>query len=387
MDIQQAKELLQKYLEGKTTPRENEVVENWYKRLEETGEWQWQQGEKERVQQQLEARLMKQVKGSQEKESEIKLKSTFSLLPRLYWWAAASVIFLLGAFSYFLFFNKVSKQEQHLIVKNDVKAPLSSKAMITLANGQKVYLDSLGNGLMIAGAVKLVKLPGGEIAYQQKPGEKNNQLKYNTLSNPRGSKVINMLLADGSKVWLNAGSSLTYPVSFYTKERKVAVTGEAYFEVFHDASRPFIVSNGSMNIRVLGTHFNVNAFEDKDKDIKVTLLQGLVEINNGKTSDLLKPGEQASVNEEIKVESDVDLDKVMAWKNGFFGFDNATLHEVLKEISRWYDVEVTYEGTNQSRAFTGEIQRDLSLSEVLKILERNKVHFKIEGKKLIVMPD
>jgi transmembrane sensor len=388
MDIHQTKELLRRYQEGNCTPQENEVIEAWYKQLIKTGEWQWNEGEKDVMQQILETKIMKQVNATEVNDKHIKSKPAVSLLRPTHWWAAASVIVLFGTAGYFLFFNK--KTEPTAIVKvkyQDIKAPQISKAVISLANGQKVYLDSLSNGALSIGPVKLVKLPNGEIAYQQTPGEANGQIKYNTLSNPRGSKVINMLLADGSKVWLNAGSSLTYPVSFYTKERKVAVTGEAYFEVFHDASRPFIVSNGSMNIRVLGTHFNVNAFEDKDKDIKVTLLQGLVEINNGKTSDLLKPGEQASVNEEIKVESDVDLDKVMAWKNGFFGFDNATLHEVLKEISRWYDVEVTYEGTNQSRAFTGEIQRDLSLSEVLKILERNKVHFKIEGKKLIVMPD
>lgn len=384
MNIPQAKELLQKYQTGRCTDAEKELVESWYQQLIETNKWQWNEGEKDMMQKMLESRIMKEIN-----DKPGKIKSPVFLLLRNRWWAAASVILLLGVFSYFLFFNKSIKPEQIAkVLPNDIKAPQSNRAMITLANGQKVFLDSAGNGaLAIQGNVKLVKLPNGEIAYQQKPGEKNNQIKYNTLSNPRGSKVINMLLADGSKVWLNAGSSLRYPVSFHAKERRVSVTGEAYFEVFHDISKPFIVSNGSMNIKVLGTHFNVNAFEDDDMDIKVTLLEGSVEINNGKTSGLLKPGEQALVNEQIKVESDVDLDKVMAWKNGFFGFDNATLHEVLKEISRWYDVEVTYQGGNQPRAFTGEIQRDLSLSEVLKILEKNKVHFKIEGKKLLVMED
>jgi hypothetical protein len=260
--------------------------------------------------------------------------------------------------------------------------------MITLANGQKIYLDSAGNGaLAVQGNVKLVKLAGGEIAYQQGPDNISGKIEYNTISNPKGSKVINMVLADGSKVWLNAGSSLTYPVLFIGNERKVSVTGEAYFEVTHDASKPFVVNNGSMNVRVLGTHFNVNAFEDDGSDIKVTLLEGSVKIDNGNATGLLKPGQQAVVIKEIEVLNDVDLDLVMAWKNGYFQFNNASLQNVLKEVSRWYDVNVVYEGHNQPRQFVGEMERALSLSQVLKILERNQVYFKIEGKNLIVMAD
>ena len=260
--------------------------------------------------------------------------------------------------------------------------------MITLANGQKVFLDSVSNGaLAIQSNVKLVKLANGKIVYQQGTREMSGKMEYNILSNPNGSKVINITLADGSKVWLNAGSALTYPVAFIGNERKVSITGEAYFEVAHDASKPFIVNNGSMGIRVLGTHFNVNAFEDDDNDIKVTLLEGSVKINNGNATRLLNPGQQAVVSKEIKVVNDVDLDLVMAWKNGYFQFDNASLQKVLKEVSRWYDVDVVYEGYNQPRKFVGEIQRDLSLSEVLKILQKNKVHFKIAGKVLWVMSD
>jgi ferric-dicitrate binding protein FerR (iron transport regulator) len=388
MDIQQAKELLQRYQEGNCTPQENELIEAWYKQLIKTGEWHWNEGEKDLMQQILEARIMKQLNGERGNNKHLKSKPAVGLLPRFHWWAAASVIFLLGISSYFLVRNKRAEPMHIAKVKfEDVKAPQISKALITLANGQKVYLDSLDkSGLAMHSGVKLVKLAGGEIAYQQTSGEAAGQIEYNTLSNPRGSKVINMLLGDGSKVWLNAGSSLTYPVSFHLKERKVSVTGEAYFEVFHDASRPFIVNNGSMNIRVLGTHFNVNAFQDNG-DTKVTLLQGSVKINNGNASGILKPGEQASVKTEIKIQDDVDIDEVMAWKNGYFQFNNASLQNVLKEISRWYDVDVVYQGTNQPRAFAGEIERDLSLSEVLKILERNKVNFRIEGKKLMVLPD
>jgi len=388
MDIHQAKELLKRYQAGNCTDSENELIESWYQQLIETGEWQWNEGEKDLTEQLLEARIMKQVNDSELKNKYIKFKPLVSLLRPYHWWAAASVIFFLGVAGYFVVINKRTGAKQIAQVNlEDVKAPQISKAVITLANGQKVYLDSLGKaGLVVHGGLRLLKLSNGEIAYQQTAGEETGQIKYNTLSNPRGSKVINMLLADGSKVWLNAGSTLTYPVSFQAKERKVCVTGEAYFEVFHNASKPFIVNNGPMNIRVLGTHFNVNAFQDNG-DIKVTLLQGSVKINKGNASGILKPGEQASVNTQIKVQTDVDIDEVMAWKNGYFHFNNASLQNVLKEISRWYDVDVVYEGDNQPRAFAGEIERDLSLSEVLKILERNKVNFRIEGKKLIVLDD
>jgi transmembrane sensor len=384
MNIHQAKELLQRYQAGNCTSLENELIESWYRQLIETGEWEWDEGKKDMMQKMLEGRIMNQVN-----DKPNKLKSPVFLLPHSRWWAAASVILLMGAFSYFLFFNKSTKPVQIAkALSNDIKAPQSNRAMITLANGQKVFLDSAGNGaLAIQGNVKLVKLAGGEIAYQKRSGEISRKMEYNILSNPRGSKVINMVLADGSKVWLDAGSSLTYPVSFIGDERKVSVTGEAYFEVAHNASKPFIVSKGSMDIQVLGTHFNVNAFEDDGQDVEVTLLEGSVKINNGKATGLLKPGQQARVNKDVKVISDVDLNMVMAWKNGYFEFDNASLQNVLKQVSRWYDVNVVYEGNNQPREFVGEIQRDLSLSEVLKILERNKVHFKIEGKKLIVMPD
>lgn len=383
MDIHQAKELLERHESGNCTHSENELVESWFKQLIETGEWQWEKGEKDMMQKIIEARIMKQV-DIHDKKKILYLKS------RSQWWAAAaSVVLLLGAFSYFLFFHKSTKQVRIArVLSNDVKAPQSNKATITLANGQKVYLDSAGNGaLAILGNVKLVKLASGKIAYQHDSREVSTKMEYNTLSNPRGSKVINMTLVDGSRVWLNAGSSLAYPVSFMSNERKVSVTGEAYFEVTHDASRPFIVNNGSMDIRVLGTHFNVNTFEDDGNDIKVTLLEGSVKINNGNATGLLKRGQQAVVNKEIKILNGVDLDLVMAWKNGYFQFDNVSLQNVLKVVSRWYDVDIVYEGYNHPREFVGEIQRDLNLSEMLKILQKNKLHFKIEGNKLIVMPD
>lgn len=392
MDIHQAKELLQRYQAGSSTTSENDLVESWYQQLIDTGEWQWGDGEKELKQHILEARILKEIDNTTEK-----VKSTVSFSLHFRWWAAASVILLLGAISYIKFFDKTTTLTPILHpvaieLPGDIKAPDFNRAMITLANGKNIYLDSAVNGLLaLQGNVKLVKLAGGEIAYEG-TGNINGEMQYNTLSNPNGSSVINVVLSDGSKVWLNAGSSLTYLVSFTENERKVSVKGEAYFEVSGSLSkegkkRRFIVENGTMQVEVLGTHFNVNTFEDDGENSKVTLLEGSVKINNGNEKGLLKPGQQAWVNKKVKILNDVDLSMVMAWKNGYFQFDNASLQNVLKQVSRWYAIDVVYDGQNQERKFIGEIQRDLSLSEMLKILEKNKVHFKIEGNKLRVLPD
>lgn len=382
MNLQQAKELLQKYQDGLCTDSENELVERWYQQLVETGEWSWRKGEKQMMQKLIEARLMRKIKAPP-------AKSIFYLRSRAQRWAAAAVIFLLGGFSYFFLTHYSSKPTQVVEVSgNDVKAPQSNKAVITLANGKKVYLDSMGNGaLATQGNVKLVKLANGKIAYQYHSGEISSKMEYNTLLNPRGSKVINMVLSDGSKVWLDVGSSITYPVAFTGNERKVSVTGEAYFEVAHNAEKPFFVNCGAMSIGVLGTHFNVNAFEDDGGDIKVTLLQGKVEVNNKNGKGSLKPGQQAVVNDKIRIVNDVGLEEVMGWKNGYFEFNNSSLQNVLNQLSRWYNVAVVYQGNNKPRQFMGEIQRDLNLSEILKILEKNSVKFQIEGKNLIVLPD
>lgn len=382
MEIQKIKALLQRYQTGNIAQSEKELVENWYSQLIDTAEWQWDEEEKELVQKMLEARIMNQVNDTQE-TAPARIHSLYRNRWRV---AAAAAIFVVSGLSYFMLTNKTANPVQVAGILNDVKAPQSNKATVTLANGQQVYLDSINNGaLATQGNVALIKLPTGELEYQAVSGEASGPMQYNTLSNPRGSQVVNMVLTDGTKVWLNAGSSMVYPVAFTSNERKVAVTGEAYFEVAHNAAKPFIVGKDAMEVRVLGTHFNINAYDDED-DIKVTLLEGSVKIKNGVTTALLHPGQQARVTNDIKLVSNVDMDGVMAWKNGFFQFDNASLQEVLKQLARWYDVEVVNEGQTKQREFIGEMERKLNLSQVLKLLEKNGVRFKTEGKKIIVLP-
>ncbi|HSC39116.1 MAG TPA: FecR domain-containing protein, partial [Chitinophagaceae bacterium] len=207
--------------------------------------------------------------------------------------AAACFILLAGLGSYRLFFhhNALPGKLANTNIAPDIKAPQTNRATITLSTGQRVYLDSVATGnLAQQGGVKVVKLADGLIAYNGTSRETGS----NTLSNPRGSKVIDITLADGSQIWLNAGSTITYPIAFTGNNRKVSMTGEAYFEVAHNPSRPFIVSKGGMEVEVLGTHFNINAYDD-DKNIQVTLLKGSVKVNKGPASHLLKPGEQAQV--------------------------------------------------------------------------------------------
>lgn len=309
---------------------------------------------------------------------------------------AASILLVVGLGSYLFFSRQDRKSESrqdNKVATNDVKAPESNRAMITLADGRQVYLDEVGNGeLALQGNVKLVKLANGQIAYSREDGKTGSQeLVYNTLSNPRGSKVIDMTLSDGSHVWLNAGSSVTYPVAFVGSERKVSITGEAYFEVNSQLSMmngermPFIVSKGGMGVTVLGTHFNVNAYDDEDV-IKVTLLEGSVSVSNNQSSLIIKPNQQALVrgNTAIGLNNNVDVEAVIAWKNGFFSFDNSDLQTVMKQISRWYDVDVVYEDKVPDMRFGGEISRSSTAAQVLKILEKSKVQFRIEGKKIVI---
>jgi len=307
---------------------------------------------------------------------------------RKFWIAAASVAMILGLAGYYvLFLNKKMPDQPNLLALHDVAAPRTNRATITLANGQKIFLDSAVNGILAAqGSIQIKKSGDGIISYNGNEQPKS-VIEYNTLFNPRGSKVIDITLSDGTQVWLNAESSLKYPVAFAGNERQVEITGEAYFEVAHDKSKPFRVKKDKTEIEVLGTHFNVNAYSDEN-DIKVTLLEGSVRllIDNQKQSKILKPGEQAIVKQNIEIKNDVDLKQVMAWKNGLFQFHDADLPTVLRQLSRWYDVDVKYEGGVPEREFEGKMQRDLTLGQALKLLEKNQVHFNIEGNRIMVKP-
>ncbi|MEO6819577.1 MAG: FecR family protein [Ginsengibacter sp.] len=307
------------------------------------------------------------------------------LFPR--WMAAASVILILVAgFSYFYFKKNNDKQLSRNVVentkiKNDI-GPGGNKATLTLSNGSTIILDSAQNGLLSKqGNAQVMKTESGKLVYEKQTGEAI-AIQYNTISTPRGGQY-QLTLADGSQVWLNAESSITFPTSFTGNQREVKISGEAYFEVAHNANMPFQVSVNGMDVKVLGTHFNVNAYED-DGEIKTTLLEGSVEVSKGRKSVIIKPGEQAHVAANIQVEKNVNLENVMAWKNRYFLLSGTSLQSLMRQISRWYDVDVSYDGEMPERKFGGSISYNVNLSTLLQALKENKVSSNLDGKKLIL---
>ena len=256
-------------------------------------------------------------------------------------------------------------------------------AVLTMADGTKILLDSVENGKIQHGNLSISKKNGLLVFNAGSHNEVENS-SYNTLSTPRGGQY-KVILADGSEVWLNASSSLRFPTAFKGDKREVELKGEGYFEVAKNKAKPFYVKVGDMTIKVLGTHFNVSAYSDENA-IKTSLLEGSVKITKGKAEGLLKPGEQAILiknKEDLEIKK-VDMGEVMAWKKGLFQFKGADIITIMNEISRWYDVEVIYSGKVPVRHFEGKISRDAELSEVLKILELSNVTFTVEGKKIIV---
>jgi transmembrane sensor len=296
---------------------------------------------------------------------------------------AASLVVCAGIGSYLVVKkNSASQVVKSSEIMNDAE-PGRTGAILTLSNGQKIVLDDSKNGQLTNQNNTLVSKTNGGLTYK---AGKNAKIVYNTMTTPK-SRQYSLQLADGTKVWLNAFSSITFPTVFSSNTRDVKLTGEAYFEVAKNKNKPFRVFVNDIRIKVLGTHFNVNAYGDED-NIKTSLLEGSILINQKNKGVLLKPGQQAQNDKSggIIIKNNINTDEVMGWKNGVFYFENASLKVVLEQISRWYDVDVVFEKRVDSRKFEGEIERSLNLSQVLKILEKNKVHFKLEGKVLTVMP-
>ncbi|HMI60329.1 MAG TPA: FecR domain-containing protein, partial [Puia sp.] len=258
-------------------------------------------------------------------------------------------------------------------------------AILTLADGRQIVLDSTNNGFSATdGHAKIVKGSKDQITYKASDAA-SAELFYNTISTPRGRK-ISVVLADGTKVWLNAASSIKFTTVFSGSQRQVEIRGEAYFEVAANVKQPFVVKKMGSDyaVQVLGTQFNINAYDDEDV-IRTTLLEGSVRIKN----KILKPGQQAVAGkdqDEVTVVPNVNTGEVMSWKNGVFNFDRADIYTVMRQVARWYDVEVEYKGTI-TRHFGGSISQDVNVSQVFKMLElTGAVHFTIEGRKVIVMP-
>jgi ferric-dicitrate binding protein FerR (iron transport regulator) len=303
-------------------------------------------------------------------------------------WAAASVILLLAAGIYFLAAHKKDNRDAAAVKPMEIK-PGSQGAILTLADGSEVVLDSLGNGLVARQNGARVVLTNGQLAYDpaEIPGD---AAVFNTISTPKG-RQFHVRLPDGTQVWLNAASSIRYPTFFSGSERKVEVAGEAYFEVAKNAKMPFRVSVANKaEIEVLGTHFNLNAYEN-EQAIATTLLEGSVRVSAPGAASrdvILQPGQQAQIARStsgMEVVKNADTDRAVAWKNGVFHFEGVPLAEIMRQLERWYDIEVVYENGVPDIAFEGEMTRDVPLNGLLVMLKRTDIHFRIEGRKLIVM--
>lgn len=296
--------------------------------------------------------------------------------------AAVIAIVFIG---YRFTFEKKQFASSEMKVSHDV-SPGSEKAILKLSDGSSIVLNDAGNGILAKeGAVNISKTADDVIDYTANTASGDSRVYTNVLHTPRGGQY-RLILPDKTLVWLNAESSITFPTAFTGRNREVQVTGEVYFEVSPDKNKPFIVSSRQDQIEVLGTHFNVNAYPDEDQTA-VTLLEGSIRLNHGKNFKLIAPGQQATFhNEEESIKlTNVDTDNVVDWKNGLFIFENAPVKEVMRQIERWYDVEVRYAGKIPNVKFNGVINRSHNLSKLIKLLQTaGNISFEINNRTVTV---
>jgi transmembrane sensor len=388
LDKKDFEKLLDKYIAGEASLEEEQQLLNFYgsfqknpKTLEATDEL----GENifGKIQENISA-----VEENQYSPSFYYLKSIS---------IAALILLFISTGLYFYSNREILEPEQftEIDVRNDI-LPGYNKAILTLADGSKISLDDAANGLLASqGNIAITKTENGQIVYEKNNVDKSKFISHrsaiNTIQTPKGGKY-QIRLPDGSKVWLNSASTLIYPTTFAGNERKVQLKGEAYFEIAPNKNVPFRVESDNQIVEVLGTHFNINSYDDEDY-VKTTLLEGSVKVilssnpNEISKTKLLKPGEQSltkSSQSGIRIEN-ADTEKAVAWKNGYFKFRNTPIKEIMREIERWYDVELVYEGKIPSDEFTGFISNDVKISAVLKIMEESGgVKFSVKGKKLKV---
>jgi transmembrane sensor len=379
MKKHEAKSLINKYSKGETTPEENAMVEQAFLNDLRGSDHIPSRERIEATDQRITANLMSHI-GVQPAEAK-----TIRLWPRIA--AAASILLFLSFGTYFLLHKKNSVQPFVISRAKDI-APGGNKAILTLANGQKIILNSVGNGLLAEqGNSAINKTADGQVVYAVSGSENTaSEIQYNLLTIPRGGEYQALVLPDGSKVWLNSASSLRYPIAFTGNERKVELTGEAYFEVAHNAAKPFRVTSNGQTVEVLGTHFNINAYDDEPA-IKTTLLEGKVKVTATANNEvrILQPGQQSALNSRLFDVTPVETDEAVAWKNGQFMFENDNIQYIMRSISRWYNVTVEYSGAIPGDSFGGGISRFKNVSEVLNVLQlTGKVHFEMEGRKIIV---
>ena len=382
MNREEYNRLYEKYLAGKCSVKEQVELEN-YQDSFKLKEQQWDSrtmGNSEEIKQSIQENLNYSIQ-------EHSKNRIFKI--RVWQSAAAAILILLTAGIYYY-----QNSPEPVIVKtetprfkNDV-APGNNKAILTLDDGSKIDLDDAKTGILASESnIDIKKTGDGQLEYTA--GAQNvKTVKYNILSTPMGGEY-QLVLPDGSKVWLNSGSTLRFPTAFIGSERIVELKGEAYFDIAKNPKMPFLVrTNNAMDIKVLGTQFNVMAYDD-EKNINTTLVEGSVEVLKGSEKTNLKPGQEAILNRgsgNIKV-AQADLEQAIAWKNGYFIFYNENIESIMRKVSRWYNVDIVYQGNLNNKDFVGTISRNKNVSELLKMLElTGAIHFSIDGRRITVMP-
>ena len=361
--------LYEKCFSGTCTQEEQLLLQEYKDYFSLNTEWDNQIGDQEDIME----RMYFQLKKSILKENNTKWRKLFLA-------AACLLIISVGCIFYV--------QNLNQFVLEDVTVtkivPGSKKATLLLSDGSQIILDEYEDGAVVMQDDFIVgKKEKGGLVYNDLDQFKNEILQYNTIVVPRGGEY-RLILADGSKVWLNSGSSLKYPVNFKTADRIVELTGEAYFEVAKNKGSSFIVRVKETEVEVLGTYFNVNSYNE---DEVITLIEGAVKLKNGVESLLLKPGQSGVVKSgKIRAE-DADIESVTSWKNGYFIFRDESLKSIMDKVSRWYDIDVEFRGGVENKEFYAKTARYTDFLEMLKNIElTGTVRFKIEGRRVIIMP-
>lgn len=302
--------------------------------------------------------------------------------------AAAAILTGLSIIGYFIF----TKKDHHppvVTVQEKIGYPVINQALITLPDGTQLRIDTISSSIVLDRyGIQIEKTPDGQLVYKSINSDQSFTALPVKIENPRGSTPLHVQLTDGSDVWLNAQSTVTYPVIFATDKREVSITGEAYFEVAKDPAKKFIVSNSRLTTEVLGTHFNIKAYEDEPV-AKVTLLEGSVKVYPGKAAEgsKLVPEQQAVVADQQVQIVTADIQHTMAWKNELLSFNGAEIKAIMREICRWYDVDVVYSTDTPDKKFSGYISRQTSLDDLLEIIKQSGFKLKTEGRKIYVLPN
>ncbi|MEP6611631.1 MAG: FecR family protein [Mucilaginibacter sp.] len=382
MSSQLTKEFLKlrnKFLNGTASPAEIELLEQYYELFanEEEAIGQLTEPEITTLEETLKEGIAQRILASAR-------PSTIPFYKRTLIRAASILVF--ASIGLYLLYNHYPRHPQPIvnnkIYKNDV-APGGNKAILTLADGSKLVLNNSKNGPLATQAGIQVIKRDSLLSYKVTAAS-NNKVSYNSIATPKGGQY-QLVLADGTKVWLNSASSLRYPTSFTGKDRTVELTGEAYFEVAKNKNQPFNVKTTTQTVQVLGTHFNVNAYRDENT-VKTTLLEGSVKVYSATGNVMISPGQQSALanNGSFVINKDLDTDEIIAWKNGVFQFNEADIQTIMRQIARWYDIDVEFKGAMPANTYHGKISRNSNVSQVLKILELSGINFTIEGRKISV---